>query len=43
MQRTLIIDALAATEAQASITICGWIRTRRDAKEFSFVELNDGS
>ena len=43
MQRTLIIEALAATAPQPSITICGWIRTRRDAKEFSFVELNDGS
>ena len=43
MQRTLIIDALAATAPQPSITICGWIRTRRDAKEFSFVEINDGS
>ena len=43
MQRTLIIEALAAAKAQPSITICGWIRTRRDAKEFSFVELNDGS
>ncbi len=43
MQRTLIVDALAATEAQTSITVCGWIRTRRDAKEFSFVEVNDGS
>lgn len=43
MQRTLIIEALAATAPQPSITICGWIRTRRDAKEFSFVEINDGS
>ena len=43
MQRTLIIEALAATGPQPSITICGWIRTRRDAKEFSFVEVNDGS
>lgn len=43
MQRTLITEALAAAEARSSITICGWIRTRRDAKEFSFVEVNDGS
>ena len=43
MHRTLITDALAATSGQPSITICGWIRTRRDAKDFSFVELNDGS
>ncbi|MBB5144148.1 asparagine--tRNA ligase [Desulfovibrio intestinalis] len=43
MQRTLIIDALNAEEAQPSIVLCGWIRTRRDAKDFSFVEINDGS
>ncbi len=43
MQRTLIIDALNAKEAQPSIVLCGWIRTRRDAKDFSFVEVNDGS
>lgn len=43
MQRTLIADALAAENAQAEITLCGWIRTRRDAKDFSFVEINDGS
>ena len=43
MQRTLIIDALNAEKAQNAITICGWVRTRRDAKGFSFVEINDGS
>lgn len=25
------------------ITICGWIRTLRDQKNFAFVEINDGS
>ena len=25
------------------ITIKGWVRTRRDSKEFSFLEMNDGS
>lgn len=43
MQRTLIIDALNAEKAHQEIVICGWVRTRRDAKDFSFVELNDGS
>ncbi len=43
MQRILLADALNANEAQSSVTLCGWIRTRRDAKDFSFVELNDGS
>ena len=43
MQRTLIVDALGAREEMPAVTICGWIRTRRDAKDFSFVEINDGS
>lgn len=43
MRRTLLIDALNAETESESITICGWVRTRRDAKEFSFLELNDGS
>ncbi|MBP7827073.1 MAG: asparagine--tRNA ligase [Verrucomicrobia bacterium] len=41
--RTLIKHILAATEPQDSVTIKGWVRTRRDAKGFSFLELNDGS
>ena len=43
MDRTLIVNALAEDSPKADITVCGWIRTRRDAKEFSFIELNDGS
>ena len=43
MQRTLIVNALASEAPQRQITVCGWIRTRRDAKDFSFVEINDGS
>jgi len=41
--RVLIKNALASTEAKDNITVKGWIRTRRDAKGFSFLELNDGS
>jgi asparaginyl-tRNA synthetase len=41
--RTLIKHALAATAARDSILVQGWIRTRRDAKGLSFLELNDGS
>ena len=41
--RTLIKHALAATEPKESLTLKGWIRTRRDSKGFSFLELNDGS
>ena len=39
---TLIKHALSAT-AEANIEIAGWIRSRRDAKNFSFLEVNDGS
>src|SRR5512136_308828 len=41
--RTLIKHNLAATEPQEAVTVKGWVRTRRDSKGFSFVELNDGS
>ncbi|KAB1440386.1 asparagine--tRNA ligase [Pseudodesulfovibrio senegalensis] len=43
MQRTKIKDALAATQAMDEIVIKGWVRTKRDSKGFSFVEINDGS
>jgi len=43
MQRTLVKDALNATQPSDSILLQGWVRTRRDAKAFSFIELNDGS
>lgn len=43
MQRTLIVQALAAEAPRPALTLCGWVRTRRDAKGFSFLELNDGS
>jgi len=41
--RTLIRKALDAAGPQGSIIVCGWVRTRRDAKGLSFLELNDGS
>jgi len=41
--RTLIKHALAATEPRDFIQLGGWVRTRRDSKDFSFLELNDGS
>lgn len=43
MHRTLVKDALAATTPLDAILLQGWVRTRRDAKAFSFIELNDGS
>jgi asparaginyl-tRNA synthetase len=41
--RTLIKHILRATEPMDRVTVKGWVRTRRDAKGFSFLELNDGS
>jgi asparaginyl-tRNA synthetase len=38
-----IHDYLHSESALDSITVQGWVRTRRDSKEFSFIELNDGS
>lgn len=26
-----------------AVTVKGWVRTKRDQKTFSFVEINDGS
>jgi asparaginyl-tRNA synthetase len=41
--RILIKRLLAVTEPQETVTVKGWVRTRRDSKGFSFLELNDGS
>ncbi len=43
MQHTLIVDALRSEKPRSQIQVCGWLRTRRDAKGFCFLELNDGS
>jgi len=40
---TPINDALQSTAPTAAIQVQGWVRTRRDSKDFSFIELNDGS
>jgi len=40
---TKIAELLASTEAQDKVSLAGWVRTRRDSKNFSFIELNDGS
>lgn len=44
MSITLSVKAaLAATTPMNDVVVRGWVRTRRDAKAFSFLELNDGS
>jgi asparaginyl-tRNA synthetase len=41
--RSLVRDLLLSTASSESIQAAGWVRTRRDSKAFSFLELNDGS
>jgi asparaginyl-tRNA synthetase len=40
---TPIKDALQSPAPLPAILVQGWVRTRRDSKTFSFLELNDGS
>ncbi|WP_300155932.1 asparagine--tRNA ligase [Solidesulfovibrio sp.] len=42
IRRTTVKAALAG-EGAGDIRVMGWVRTRRDAKGFSFLEINDGS
>lgn len=41
--RRSVKQVLGGSEAAEGVTVQGWVRTRRDAKEFSFLEINDGS
>ncbi|MGD8992233.1 MAG: asparagine--tRNA ligase [Desulfobacterales bacterium] len=43
MQRTKIFKLLNSNDPMDQVLIKGWVRTRRDSKEFSFIEVNDGS
>jgi asparaginyl-tRNA synthetase len=36
-------ELLNRTAPASGVRVQGWIRTRRDSKDFSFIELNDGS
>jgi asparaginyl-tRNA synthetase len=40
---TSVKDALQRTAPAEAVLVQGWVRTRRDSKDFSFLELNDGS
>jgi asparaginyl-tRNA synthetase len=40
---TPINEALQGTAPTGAIQVQGWVRTRRDSKDFSFIEMNDGS
>lgn len=43
MHTHAVRDLLNAPEALAAVEVRGWVRTRRDARGFSFLEINDGS
>ena len=37
------IKQLSSQHLKQTLTLCGWVKTIRKQKEFSFIELNDGS
>lgn len=41
--RRSVKEVLGGSEATEGVTVQGWVRTRRDSKEFSFLEINDGT
>jgi asparaginyl-tRNA synthetase len=44
MKSDIRIDSVVKTsEVGTELTLCGWVKTRRDSKDVSFVELTDGS
>ncbi len=38
-----IIDLLRVGQPAQNVTVQGWVRTKREQKEFCFIEVNDGS
>jgi len=43
MKRTRIVDLIDAESNDLDVLARGWVRTRRESKDFSFIEINDGS
>lgn len=43
MKRCSIAEVLHTAVIASEVEVCGWVRTRRDSKDFSFLEVNDGS
>ncbi|MBQ9035584.1 MAG: asparagine--tRNA ligase [Alphaproteobacteria bacterium] len=43
LKRTKIAKLLASEKTIEQVLVQGWVKTKRDAKDFSFIELNDGS
>ena len=43
MENLLIKQLLKADAPRQNVTVNGWVKTRRDSKACTFIELNDGS
>ena len=43
MKRVKISSLLKSGKAGESVTVCGWVRSKRESKGFAFLVLNDGS
>ena len=43
VERMTIQEALKENYIGQKITVCGWIRTRRESKGFAFIVISDGS
>ena len=43
MSRTPVVEILKSETSPGKVTVKGWVRTKRDSKAFSFLEINDGS
>ncbi len=43
MKPTLIKDLLKSSADGRKVTVCGWVRTKRDSKNLVFIQVNDGS
>lgn len=39
----LIKDILKSENIDQKVVVCGWVRTKREAKKLAFLEVNDGS
>ncbi len=43
MERIKVADLLKSDHPMEKVMVKGWVRTKRDSKSFSFIEINDGS
>ncbi len=43
MRRSKIVDIFAKPQVGQDVLVKGWVRTRRDSKQVTFIAINDGS